>query len=189
MKPVVDFISIFTNISEEEINTITSIIHTSSHRKNEVLQHQGSVPKRAAFIVKGAVRTFYTDENGTEHTTGFKFENQPLVPIDSFTHQTQVPFFAVALEPTELVWASHDDFFGFLETHPRYEKVLRNILSKLMPRQSEQMKLLRINSSRERYEMLCKLRPEVIQRVPLKHIASYLGMSFETLSRVRAGKL
>ena len=57
-----------------------------------------------------------------------------------------------------------------------------------MPLQIEQMKLLRISSSRERYEMLCTLRPEVIKRVPLKYIASYLGIALETLSRIRAGK-
>ena len=54
---------------------------------------------------------------------------------------------------------------------------------------SEQWRLLRISSARERYETLCKMKPEVIERVPLKYIASYLEMAVETLSRVRAGKL
>ncbi|MBK9330341.1 MAG: hypothetical protein IPM95_13820 [Sphingobacteriales bacterium] len=53
----------------------------------------------------------------------------------------------------------------------------------------EYTKIVRINSSRERYEALLKSRPDIVQRVPLKYIASYLGMALETLSRVRAGKL
>ena len=165
------------------------IIRHSSHQKNEILHRQGEIPKRAAFIIKGAVRSYYLDEKGTEHTTAFIFENLPLVAFDSFTQQTPSAMNAVTLEPTELIWASHADFFGFLETFPKYETALRNLLSKYLTLQGEQAKLLRISSSRERYEALCNIRPDVIQRVPLKHIATYLGMALETLSRVRAGKL
>jgi hypothetical protein len=53
----------------------------------------------------------------------------------------------------------------------------------------EHSKLLRINPARDRYEALCKARPELMRRVPLKHLASYIGMTLETLSRIRAGKL
>lgn len=165
------------------------IIHTSSHKKNEVIFQQGSIPTKAVFIVKGAIRIYYTDDKGKEFTTAFKFENQSVFPVDSFTQQTPSPTNAVTLEPTELIWTSHSEFFGFLQTFPKYEKVLLQMLTVSLPLQSEQMKLLNISSSRERYEMFCKLRPEVIKCVPLKYIASYLGMSLETLSRVRAGKL
>jgi CRP-like cAMP-binding protein len=188
MQPVINFLSAFSNISEEEMSAILSVMHTSSHKKNDILHQQGAIPKRAAFIIKGAVRSFYIDENGQEQTVAFKFENQPLVPIESFTQQLPANLSVVTLEPTELIWTSHSEFFGFLETFPKYEKVLRNILSKNLMQQNEQMKLLRINASRERYEMLCKLQPEVVQRVPLKHIASYLGIALETLSRLRANK-
>jgi len=189
MQPVLDFLSNYTTVTEDEMNAMLEIIHFSSHEKNETIQRQGEIPKRAAFVVKGAVRTYYVDEKGTEHTTAFIFENHPLVVFDSFAQQTPVAINAITLEPTELIWTSHAEFFAFLEAHPKYEVVLRNVLSKYMTLQGEQAKLLRISSSRERYEMLCKERPEIIQRVPLKYIASYLGMALETLSRVRAGKL
>jgi CRP-like cAMP-binding protein len=189
MQPVVDFISAYTSISKAEMDDIKSIMHAASVKKNEILHRQGSIPKRVAFIVKGAIRSYYIDENGMEHTTAFKFENQPIVHFESFTQQTPVPLNAIALEPTELIWTSHEEFFGFLEKYPKYEKVLRNILGSSLTLQNEQMKLLRISSARERYESLCEMRPEVIQRVPLKYIASYLHMALETLSRVRAAKI
>ena len=189
MQPVIDFISNHTNITEEELNAMTEMLHFSSHEKNEILQRQGEISKRAAFIVKGAVRSFYMDEKGIEHTIGFAFENQPLVAFDSFTQQTPAGVSAVILEPTDLVWTSHSEFFDFLEAFPKYESVLRNILSQSMSLEGEQRKLLRIRSSKERYEALCKMSPEIIQRVPQKYIASYLDMALETLSRVRAGKL
>jgi CRP-like cAMP-binding protein len=135
------------------------------------------------------MRVYYTDDNGKEFTTAFRFENQPVFPVDSFTQQTPSPTNAVTLEPTELIWTSHSEFFDFLQTFPNYQKALLKMLSESLPLQSEQTKLLNISSSAERYKMFCKLRPDVIQRVPLKYISSYLGMSLETLSRVRAGKL
>jgi CRP-like cAMP-binding protein len=189
MQPVFDFFSEYTRITDEEMNAMMKAIRHSSHEKNETLLRQGEIPRRAGLIIGGAVRTYYLDENGNEHTTNFIFENHPLAAFESFAQQTPSALSAVTLEPTELIWASHADFFGFLETYPKYETVLRNILSKYMFLMGEQAKLLRISSSRERYETLCSMRPDVIQRVPLKYIASYLGMALETLSRVRAGKL
>ncbi len=189
MQPIIDFLSQYTHVTEEELSALVQLIHFSSHEKNELLQKQGAISKRAAFVVKGAVRIFYLDEKGTEHTVNFIFENQPLVSFDSFTQQTPVVVSAVTLMPTELIWTSYSEFFDFLEKFPKYETALRSILSQYMTLGSEHLKLLRINSARERYETLKNMRPEVIQKVPLKYIASYLGMALETLSRVRAGKL
>jgi CRP-like cAMP-binding protein len=189
MQPAIDFISEFTNVSEQEMQAITGIIHTSTLKKGEQIYYQGRIAKRASFITKGAVRSFYIDENGTEHTVGFHFENQPLIPFDSFAQQTPATVNAISLEPTELIWTSHIEFFGFIDMFPKYEKVLRSILSSYMLTQSERMKMLRIRSARGRYEMLTKTQPEIIKRAPLKYVASYLDMTLETLSRVRAGKL
>lgn len=189
MQPVIDYISSYTAISQEEMIDFLSIMRKESVKKNQLIYRQGSVLKRAAFILKGSVRSFYIDENGVEHTVGFRFENQPILHFESFTQQTPVPLSAIALESTELVWVSHDDFFFILDKYPKYDKVLRNILGSSFSIQSEQMKLLRISSARERYEAFCEMRPEVLERVPLKYIASYLNMALETLSRVRAGKI
>lgn len=189
MQPVFDFLTKFTDVSEDEMRAMMLIAHTSSHGKMEILYSQGSIPKRLGLIVKGAVRIYYTDESGIEHTTSLIFENLPFVPFDSFAQKIPVPLTAITLEPTEILWTSHEEFFSFLDAFPKYEKVLRHILSDILRLQGEHIKLLRISSPRERYELFCQLRPQVVNRVPLKYIASYLDMAVETLSRVRAGKV
>lgn len=189
MNPILDFLSAFTTVSAEEREAMTGIIYKAKLKRRELLHRQGDIPKRVAFILKGAVRAYYTDEAGTEHTVAFKFGGQPLMAFDSFTLQAPLQLNAETLEPTELIWTSYDEFFGFLETFPKYEKVLRLLLSEAMSVRNEHMKVMRITSARERYEALCAISPEVIRRVPLKYIASYLGMALETLSRVRAGRL
>lgn len=189
LHPVIDFLSAHIKISDAELERMGRIIHYSSYIKNEVIQKQGEIPRSLAFIIKGAVRAYYYDEKGNEQTVNFIFENHPFVPFDSFAHQTPSAMAVMALENTDIIWTSRDEFFGFLEDFPKYETVLRTIMSQIMVLESEHSKLLRINPARDRYEALCKSRPELLARVPLKYIASYIGMTLETLSRVRAGKL
>ena len=187
--PIIDFISTHTAISDVEREQIANIIHFSSYKKNELLLKQGEVPRSIAFITKGALRIYYTDDTGQEQSINFIFENQPFVPFDNFANQTPSAIAVMALEPTEIIWATHTNFFAFLHSFPKYEPALRNLLSQHIVNENEHFKLLRINPARERYEALRKLRPELLTRVPLNYIASFLGLTLETLSRVRAGKL
>ena len=188
-QPFIDFLSNYTNITEEEINAINKRTHLSTYKKNEIVQRQGEVPNRVIFITKGAVRMFYIDKSGKDHTTAFTFENHPIVALDSFTQQIPLAVNTIALEPTEMIWTTNSEFYEFIGLFPKFEAVLLMVLSKFLALEGEQAKLLRIHSSRERYEALCSMCPEVVQRVPSKYIASYLGMAEETLSRVRAGNL
>ncbi|UPT65239.1 MAG: Crp/Fnr family transcriptional regulator [Sphingobacteriales bacterium JAD_PAG50586_3] len=186
---IIDFISGFVDVAAEELEAMHSRIHFQSLKKGEYFQQQDEVPQNIAFIITGAVRIFYTDEKGNEHSLSFAFENQPLVAFDSFANQLPSHIACVALEPTNIIYTSHEEFFSFLEMYPKYEILVRNVISQHLIKVGEHARLLRINPVRDRYEQLCKKQPELIQRVPLKHIASYMGMSLETLSRVRAGKL
>ena len=187
--PFIDFVSAYVKVSDEEIPVIAERIHHRSYGKNDIIHSQGDIPRTLAFVIKGAVRVYYTDDSGNEHTINFLFENHPLVAFDSFATQTPSGFSAMALESTELIWTSHAEFFGFLEQYPKFETAVRSVMGHYMGMNVEHSKLLRINPARDRYEALCKARPELMTRVPLKHLASYLGMTLETLSRVRAGKL
>jgi CRP-like cAMP-binding protein len=159
------------------------------YKKNVYLIKQGEVSKRMMFILKGVAKAYYTDDKGIKHISEFIFENKPVIYMEAFTKNTPSGVNVVTLEDTEVLWASRDHFFEFLQKFPRFESVLRDMLMQYMSLDLEHTRILRINSSRERYETLLKYRPDIIQRVPLKHIASYLNMALETLSRVRAGKL
>jgi CRP-like cAMP-binding protein len=187
--PFIDFVSAYVKVSDDEMQVIAERIHHRSYGKNEIIHHQGDIPRTLAFVIKGAVRVYYTDEGGNEQTINFLFENHPLVAFDSFATQTPAGFSAMALESTELIWTSHAEFFGFLEQNPKFETAVRSVMGHYMGMNVEHSKLLRINPARDRYEALCKARPELMTRVPLKHLASYIGMTLETLSRIRAGKL
>ena len=188
VQPVFDFISNYANISGAEMKAMLNRIHFSSFKKNEAIFQQDSKAQKIVFILKGSVRWCYSDENGDEHTVNFTFENQPVVPFGSFEHQLPCANSVITIESTYAAWTSHEEFFGFMKEFPNYEIPARPLLGEFLKVEIEQAKLLRISSAKERYEALLKLRPEVIKRVPQIYIASYLGISPETLSRVRAGK-
>ncbi|CAK9249922.1 unnamed protein product [Sphagnum jensenii] len=143
--PFIDFVSAFVKVSDEEIAEIERRIHHSSYPKNEVIQRQGEIARTLAFVIRGAVRIYYTDEGGNEQTVNFIFENQPMVAFDSFAGQTPSGIAAVTLEPTELIWTSHAEFFSFLELYPKYETAVRSVMGKYLVMGSEHFKLLRMN--------------------------------------------
>lgn len=189
MQQIIDFMSNYVDVKNEELEAMLERVHFCSIKKRDYIQRQGEYSKKMMFILKGSARHYYTDDKGIEHTTGFSLENSPVVAYHSFMNETPAEISIVALEETEMVWTSRAEFHDFLEVYPQYEAGLRKVLGAYLARQGNHSLLLRIDSSRKRYESFCEQQPEIIKRVPLKYIASYLRMALETLSRVRAGKL
>ena len=177
------------NVTEEEQKALQGLLRVTSYHKGDLIFKQGEIPNIVCFLITGAVRFFYVTENGKDHTTNFGFENEPVVPYGSFVEQVPSGISIIALEPVELAWSSREDFNSFMAKHPRFQAGIAKLLGEYLFKGGQQLNLLRIGSSRERYEKLRTMQPEVINRVPLTHIASYLDMALETLSRVRAGKL
>lgn len=177
------------NLTKEEKEDFYELINFKTYKKGEFIYRQGDTVKNICFLVKGAVRSFYVNEDGKEHNTAFFLENEPFVPFASFVEQTPSTIFIEALENIEITWTSRKHYLAFLEKYPRFQIALSKLLSEYLLKGGEHLKLMRIESSRERYESLIASKPELVKRIPLKHIASYLGMALETLSRIRAGKL
>jgi CRP-like cAMP-binding protein len=176
-------------IEEAEYALILKIINFSTYNKGDLIYSFGDLTRTASFIVQGACRSFYIDEDGKENTVGFHFEYEPAFPYGSFVEQLPASSSYVAMEHTVMVHVSRHDFYHFLQSFPRFEIVVAKMLGEYLVKGSQHLKLMRIDSSRERYKKLLEIQPEIVNRVPLTYIASYLGMALETLSRVRAGKL
>ena len=189
INPIVTYLSLHTKVSEEEKEALDKITLYKSFNKNEIIHREGDILKNVALLVEGAVRFYYIDEEGQEQTVEFAFENSPIGDFNSFINPSPSKASGRALENTLLAGVSYDSFNQFFNQHPRYYVILSTVLSTALTDLEKRDKLLRIASSRERYEQLCEMRPEIIQRVPLTYIASYLRMALGTLSRVRAGKL
>lgn len=178
----------FIAVTDEEMVAINDMIEVAHLNANEIILKQGQVATRVGLLVQGATCTYYTDQNGNQKTTGFFFEGQPLIVMDSFLNQTPSSVSSATLEPSIIVWTNYERFTSFLNNYPRYNTVFISAMAKWFTESKNRMEYLHQPSAKAKYDKMCELHPNIIQRVPLKYIASYLGITQETLSRVRGKK-
>ncbi|TNE81790.1 MAG: Crp/Fnr family transcriptional regulator [Bacteroidetes bacterium] len=153
--------------------------------KHELLHQEGKVCKQLFYVESGLVRAFYY-RDGEEITAHFAPEHTMLTAIDSVIQNKASRYSLEVLEDSSILSISYPDLKEILLQKPQYEKVLRMYLERIYIDLAERIEDVLFHTAKERYAKLMKDRPSLLQRVQLKHIASYLGITQETLSRIRA---
>lgn len=183
---VLDYLSTYIQLQPEEVAAFLSILQPVSIDRDTILMEEGKVTHLMAFVLKGCARTYYIDENGTDKTINFHFENEMMVSLRSFFGQVPSACYTVSMEPMQLLTISHADFISYLQKFPRFEAILKDIIRDGVPDINDHVRLLQTVPAEDRYLKFIKMRPDILKRAQLKHIATYLGMNMETLSRIRA---
>lgn len=186
---LIDFLSNYIKVEQAERDFLERIIDFRKFEKKEIIQQQGQPQKYLGFILRGAVRFFYTDEDGKDDTFDFVFDQLPIGQYRTLISQENVPATAQAMEYTELIVISKDNFIEFMNRFPKYYLAISEIMSDALLATITRNKLTKIAASKTRYQEFCTLFKDTHHRIPLTYIASYLNMAIGTLSRVRAGKL
>jgi CRP-like cAMP-binding protein len=146
---------------------------------------EGKICRHLYFLQHGALRGFYNLE-GKEVTHWFAFENDFVTSFHSFITQ-QPAIENIQLLEGSILWAiSKDNLNKLLDQHHELERLLRIVYEKYYIRLEERFVNAQFKSATDRYQQLLLQTPHIIERVPLGFIASYLGISQETLSRVRS---
>lgn len=153
--------------------------------KNELLLQHGNTCRHLYFVEKGALRGFY-NLDGKEITHWFGFENDFVTSFHSFITQTPAVENIQLLENTILWSIAKDDLNALLNQHQEIERLLRIAYEKYYIRLEERFVNAQFKTAAERYENLLTQAPHILERVPLGCVASYLGISQETLSRIRS---
>lgn len=171
-------------LQEHEIDTIKRVFVPKKLRKRQYFQQGGEICKYYGFVVKGAMRQYSVDEKGNEHIVQLSLENWWAGDRESFTMRTPSLYFIDAWEETDLLILTQADL-PILDKIPAFLEMKAKLDEKhhfaLQKRVNTNISL----SSEQRYEVLAKTYPEFLQRFPQHIIASYLGITKETLSRVR----
>ncbi|TDB62354.1 Crp/Fnr family transcriptional regulator [Arundinibacter roseus] len=153
-------------------------------KKGEILQPIGHTCKTIYFIKSGVARIYYY-KDGTDITEYFAFENNLIVRVESlFTGMPSKKAIQI-LEDAEMVAIQATSLFELYDTFPRIERLFRLIFEAAHVETIHRMESIQFHTAEERYQALL-LHPDIIQRIPLKHIASYLGITQVSLSRIRA---
>ena len=156
--------------------------------KGEILLNEGQISHHIVLVGKGMLRQFYY-KNGKDVTEHFSYEGCIVICIESTLKQEPTRLMIEALEQSVVYLLPYNKLMALTEVSWEINMFYRKILEYSLIVSQVKADSWRFETARERYNQLMSTQPEVIKRVPLLHIASYLLMTPETLSRVRAGVL
>jgi len=158
-------------------------------RKRQYFLQEGDVCKYMGFIVKGSTRMFTVDEKGHEHILRFGLESWWVGDYESFHLLTPSRYHIEALEDTELLLVTYEQIQEMITSIPALDATIRAMDKQNVIANAKRMHAAISLTAEERYEELAKAYPIFLQRFPQNMIASYLGISPETLSRIRKNAL
>ena len=175
-------------LDERESSYFTGVLRRIPVSKKEILLRQGNVCKHIYFVNDGALRAHYTDKNDRETTIMFGVADWWITDMYSFLNQQPALMSLEALENSEVLELSKTDLDRLYIEVPKFERFFRIIIQNAYVR--EQVRVIHNLSmtAEERYEVFIQKYPHIVQRVTQKQIASYLGITPEFLSTIRARK-
>ncbi len=185
MNELFQYFSKFNPLSKEALNAINDICSVVKIKKNQDLQSIGHTCKTIYFINKGLARIYYY-KDGVDITESFVFENNIIARVESlFTGKPSQKAIQV-LEDSEVTAINATKLFELYDSFPEIERLFRKIFEAGYVETVNRIEGIQFHTAEERYSSLIKEQSSILQRVPLKFIASYLGITQVTLSRIRA---
>ena len=174
----------FAPLSDSDFTLWANTMHEKHLAKGEVLLKEGQVCRQFYFIYKGSIRTFSL-ENGIEVNIHFYFEDDIVCDFDSFQKETPSKFYFVCMENTTMFFALRSEALPVFQTSISFYNFLFRFLQRLYLEENEHSNSFKLMSPDDRYRFLIEHKPQLLQRIPLIHLASFLGISRETLTRIR----
>jgi CRP-like cAMP-binding protein len=173
------------DFSDEDLEIIKTYLTSKKLRKKQYLLQEGDVCKFVAFVEKGVLRAYTVDEKGTEHIIQFAPEGWTISDLFSFLTAEPATYNIDALEDSELLLMTRSAQEEILKKVPKYDTYLRLQLTGAYIAMQRRLTSIISLTLEERYSNLTVQYPDLVQRVPQHMIASYMGLTPETLSRVR----
>lgn len=155
--------------------------------KATIIVNEGQKADKLYFIINGCVRAFY-NKDGKDITDWIAYENDFVCSIVSFFQEIPSPHFVQAIESTTFLEISKELTFKLMAKHHSFETLARKAITQIMLQLQNRIVSLQFETAQQKYDNLLKIRKDITSRVPLIHIASYLGITIETLSRIRNPK-
>lgn len=174
--------------SQESMMKFESILVKKEYHKDEMVLQEGTISRYLYIVEKGMVRQFYY-KDGRDITEHFSCEGNIATCIESLFLQQPTRLLIEALEPSTLFLLDYDKWKKLCDDFPEINELYRAVMEYKLVVSQQKADSWRFENSRERYDRFCRELPSVSRRASVAHIASYLLMSPETLSRVRAGVL
>jgi len=184
MQSVITDLSRMIDFNETESLAFRNILKVKRVKKNDHLLVEGEICNFGIFIAEGCIRYYYLVD-GVESTGNFFFENDWYSDFESFLYGKPSLLNIEALEDCVVYLAYKNDFEKLVSEYPVFNSFLRIMMERTIKGLTGRNMAMSLLSHEERYLRFVKYCPKVVERVSLKHIASYLGVQPESLSRIR----
>jgi CRP-like cAMP-binding protein len=181
---LIDYFLRFATLSPEESEAIRASMSIRTFPKGTMLLQEGQVSNECYFVLEGCVRQYYLID-GEEKTDRFFTEDDWIVSMDSFSRKVPAEHNWICCEETSLVIGNEQKENTLYERFPRFETISRHVMGQLFAGQQKLMASYLTDTPEQRYLKLLESHPDLFQRIPQYHIASYIGVKPESLSRIR----
>ena len=177
------------DVSEDELNDFLSQAITKTFKRQETVSRPNAIPNEIFFINKGLIRVLITDNDGTEHTTHFALENQFISDYSNFMQKRPSYYTLQAVEETQLEVLPRSAIEWGYRNLKEGQKMGRLIAEFYFIYQDERIKNMYARTSKQRYDSITDVFPNIHNRVPQHMIASYLGVTPVHLSRLKKAEI
>ncbi|WP_299117859.1 Crp/Fnr family transcriptional regulator [uncultured Winogradskyella sp.] len=185
-KGILDHIARYVKLSDNEIKEFISILKTTRVKKRQFIVQPGFVSEYRNYIVEGAVRVFYLDDSGKEHTIIIAIEDWFFTDFYSYLNRTPAEYYAEALEDSLILQMKYDDVEELCARIHSISEYFRLFTERSMAHSYKRTISNISKTSEERYWEYVNKYPQIANRVPQYVLASYLGISPESISRIRS---
>ncbi|WP_223607903.1 Crp/Fnr family transcriptional regulator [Chryseobacterium sp. OSA05B] len=172
-------------LPEEQINQLPSFFTSKKLRKKQYLLQEGDICKCLSFVIKGLLKSYALDEKGNERINMFAFEGWWISDFNSFIHQEKAVLNIDAVEETEVLMITLEDYERMMLEIPVMDRYFRILYQNSLVTKDYRLMVSNSFTAEEKYMQFAQRSPEIIKRVPHNLIASYLGLAPETVSRIR----
>lgn len=175
----------FTSLSEAEQRAIVAEIVVEEYKKGTVLLRQGDVPTKCYFVLKGCVRQFSIQDSGKEVTSNFFTEEQAISIFNHHKPDKSSDYTFTCLEDSVLVVGALDTEKDMYNKYGQLESMTRKMIEEKFGEVQDEYAAFIASTPEERFKTLLQKRPHLIDRVPQHQVASYLGITPESFSRIK----
>ncbi|MEW5847027.1 MAG: Crp/Fnr family transcriptional regulator [Bacteroidota bacterium] len=173
------------NLTDEELKLTMSSFIPMRIKANDFFLKEGKICKYIGFVKKGILRAYIFDDFANEITTEFYPEESLIISFDSFNNQIPSKENIRAIEDAELMVISFEKQKELYQLVPAWNQICKDLADSISKEMLERTRQFQTMTATERYNDFCKKHPDILQRVTLGFIASYIGVDIATLSRIR----
>lgn len=186
IEALIKYITQYIDLDSQEVSFLSKHIKIRTYLKGQYIVQQGDVCKHENFVISGCAKTFFMDQEGNEHIVMFAIENWWTADLGSFITQEPADYNVQCLENTTVAQFPYESLEKLYKEIPQLERFFRIIIQKAFVASQKRIVSNHSLTAKERYLIFRAQYPDIEQRVPQYLIASYLGITKQFLSKIRA---